>query len=158
MIGRFILVIVPLLSLMADQMTRIVLAIQMHGSVEARHLNDMEPNVFWKNIIPSMNKIGFGMMLVLFLFFYPQFLAENRDILSAFLRCHQQKMLHLVAIDEEHLYVIHGCSFQNAIQLLLRLFFSIVFKDDKWHPLFLAMTATITLLLLSSFSGLTNAE
>ena len=58
-------------------------------------------------------------------------------------------MLCLVAIDESHLYAIHGRLFHNAMRLLLPLFFVILFKDGEWYPLFLAMTATSTLLLVS---------
>ena len=71
---------------------------------------------------------------------------------------HSWTVMQLVAIDEAHLYAQHGRSFREAMKILTTLFFAVVFKVGIWHPLFLAMTATMTLSLLPSISQLTNVE
>ena len=92
----------------------------------------------------------------MFLLSSPQQIVENPVLLAVLLRCHAKQTLCLVAIDEVHLYAMHGRSFRVAMCILQRLFFEVVFKSGVWHPLFLGMTATMTDSLLTSFTTLTN--
>ena len=72
--------------------------------------------------------------------------------------CHTQKTLHLIAIDEAHLYAQHGSTFCNDLSLLGCIFFDVVFKIGSWHPLFLTMTATMTKPLLRALTILTHVD
>ena len=158
MVNGIILVIIPLLSLTADQMANVMNAVQVNGSVEAHNLDDMASSAITQTVIPRMDSIGYHTSSIVFIFSSPQKLVEHTGLLSAITRCHARKTLRLVAIDEAHLYAMHGRSFRVAMRILQRLLFSIVFKVGVWHPLFLAMTATMTTSLLSSFSTLTNVD
>ena len=80
----------------------------------------------------------------MFLLSSPQQIVENPALLAALLRCHAKRTLRLVAINEVHLYAMHGRSFCVAMRILQRLFFEVVFKAGVWHPLFLGMTAMMT--------------
>ena len=64
----------------------------------------------------------------------------------------------MVAIDEAHLYTMHGRTFRECIRVLRDVFFETIFADGEWHPLFLVMTATMTLDLVESLSILTCVE
>ena len=50
--GGIVLVIVPLLSLTADQMAKIRVALQIEGSVEAHHLDEIPTSLLMELIIP----------------------------------------------------------------------------------------------------------
>ena len=152
-----ILVIVPLFALTADQLANIEEALQTHGSVKAHHLDNTLPGDL-NTIIQQIHAIDYDSSSTLFLFTSPQYLTIHTAILNALLWCHLRSTLRLVAIDKALLYVQHGRLFREAMRLLTTLFFSIMFKVGIWHPLFLAMTATMTLSLLLSFAQLTNVE
>jgi len=53
---------------------------------------------------------------------------------------------------------MHGRSFRESIRLLTRLFFQIVFEVGVWHPLFLAMSATMNNSLVRSLGELMNVK
>ena len=158
MVNSIILVIVPLLTLTADQMANIISAIQEHGSVEAQHLDDLTPSQLRDDIVPRMDEIKYNSSSTMFIFTSPQQLVEHPFILDAILRCHARQTLRLVTIDEAHLYAMHGRSFRVAMRVLQRILFEVIFKEGVWHPLLLAMTATMTTPLLESFSTLTNVD
>ena len=71
---------------------------------------------------------------------------------------HENRTLRLVTIDEAHLYAQHGRSFRESLRVLTNVFFAVVFRVGHWHPLFLAMTATMTVDLLPAFSKLTTVD
>ena len=75
------------------------------------------------------------------------------------LACNKRGMLRLVAIDEAHLFAMHGRSFRESICVLAEVFFHPLFATDAvTRPLFLAMTAMMTARLLSDFSKLTHVD
>ena len=155
--GGVIIIIIPLLVLTTDQMVKIEEALQTHGSVEAYHLDNILP---WDihTIIQRMNTIDYNLSSTLFIFTSPQYFTTPQAIMNALLDWHARKALHLVAIEEAHIYAQYGRSFREAMRILSTLFFTIVFKVGLWHPSFLAMTVTMTLSLLPSFSKLTNVD
>ena len=54
-VGGITLVIIPLLSLTANQLERIKTAMQEHGAVVATHLDDAGKNDVKANVIPKMD-------------------------------------------------------------------------------------------------------
>ena len=158
MVGGIIVVIVPLLLLTADQMIKIKVALQDFGSVEAHNLDDLSLHDLRTAVIPRMKEINYDSSSTMFLFTSPQYLANNSIILDAILQCHALQTLRLIAIDEAHIYAMHGRTFREAMRILQKIMFERIYKVGGWHPLFLAMTATMTLSLLSSFAILTNVD
>ena len=108
MVQGIVLVIVPLLALTADAMAKIKEAIQHYGSVEAHHLDEILPTTLWDIIIPRMDEIQYNTSSTMFLFSSPQYLVKNGVLLDVILRCRARKTFRLVAINEAHLYAMHG--------------------------------------------------
>ena len=132
------------------------MALQGEGSVSAYHLDDIPSDLLLELIIPAMLTIGYDSTSTMFLFTSPQKLATTPHLLKALFQCHQRQTLRLV--DEAHLYAQHRQSFRELLRVLTRVFFAAVFQVGQLHPLFLAMTATMTLDLLPSFSDLTCVD
>ena len=97
-------------------------------------------------------------MSTMFLFTSPQYLANNSIILNVIIQCYALQTLRLIAIDEAHVFAMHGRTFREAMRIPQKIMFECIYKEGGWHPLFLAMTATMTLSLLSSFATLTNVD
>ena len=60
MVGRIVLVIVSLLLLTADQMAKVRVALESHGSIEAHHIDKIPLSLVIELIIPRMLEIGLG--------------------------------------------------------------------------------------------------
>jgi len=85
----------------------------------------------------------------------PQYIADNVEFRNALLYCHDRQVLCLIAIDEAHIYAMHGHSFRDSIRQLKRDFFYCIYGAGKsYTPLFLTMTATMLLSLLKSLANL----
>ena len=153
-----ILVIVPLLSLTADQMKKNWVALQIHGLVEAYNMDEIPLSLIIERIIPIMLEIGYSSNSTTFLFIFPQQLASTQVFLNASFKCHQNQTLRLVAINEVHIHAQHIRSFRESLCILTDIFFAVVFCVGQWYPLVLAMTATMTIELLPSYSELTNID
>ena len=150
------LVIVPLLSLTANQMARISRASSRRMSINAIHLDETSWEDVESKVIPKMESIQPDTSSSLFLLCSPQYIAANKKFCDAFLACNERGLLRLVAIDEAHLFSMHGRSFRESIRVLAEVFFRPLFGADRSsEPLFLAMTATMTARLLADFSPLT---
>ena len=69
-------------------------------------------------------------------------------------------MLRLIAIDEVHIYAIHGRSFRDSIRVLKQDFFAKLYRgcEGKYQPLFLAMTATMPICLIKTLFDLTHVN
>ena len=158
MTGGIALIIVPLLALTADQVEKIRRANSSFGSVEAHHIDDLTESFIRESLIPRMMEISPRSSSCMYLFCSPQDLVKKACLRIAVLECCRRKTLRLVVIDEAHLYAMHGSTFREPIRLLHKLFFSIVFGVGQWHPLFLAMSATMTAPLVASLSTLTNVD
>ena len=105
-----------------------------------------------------MHAIGTQSSSTMFLLCSPQHLADDGDIRTALIECHAHRTLCMVAIDETHLYTMHGHTFRECIRVLHDVFFETIFADGEWHPLFWMMTATMTLDLVESLSIFTCVE
>ena len=158
MVAGNVLVIIPLLALTANQIEKIKHAMQQYGRVDVTHLDETEEDIVSSSVIPRMLSLQSNTTTTNFLLCSPQYVADNSSFREALLECHRRHTLRLVAIDEIHLYTMHGRSFRDCIRHLNDCFFSIVFRQGVWHPLFLAMTATMTLSLIQSFSTLTSVD
>ena len=156
--GGIVFVLVPLLSLTANNISNIRRAVQDYGLVEVHHLDETQNDELVQDVIPKMETLGLDSSTTVFLFSYPQYLAENTLFREALLRAHQCKILRLVAIDEAHLHTMHGRTFRDSIRIIRDVFFGVIFAAGIWHPLFLAMTATMSLSLLEDFSKLTHVD
>ena len=156
-LGGIVVVIVPLLALTADQISKIDEANQDRGSMKAVHLDELSSETIDNVVVPRMHAIGYDSQSTLFLFTSPQKLATTPSILDALFICHARQTLRLVTIDEAHLYAQHGSTFREEMRTLTVLFFEVVFKKGAaFHPIFLAMTATMSKTLLVKLSQLTN--
>ena len=153
------IVIVPLLSLTANQMARISRASSKHMSITAIHLDETSWDDVEGKVIPKLESLPPDTSESLFLLCSPQYIATNKIFRDALLACNKRGLLRLVAIDEAHLFAMHGRSFRESIRVLAEVFFHPLFATDaSTRPLFLAMTATMTARLLSDFSKLTHVD
>ena len=87
-VGGITVVIVPLLALTADQMSKIEEALEECGSVAAVHLDELSRSAIRDEVIPRMKEIGYDSESTLFLFTSPQKLANSPDILNALFVSH----------------------------------------------------------------------
>ena len=155
-VGGITLVIIPLLSLTANQLERIKTAMQEHGAVVATHLDDAGKNDVKENVIPKMDAFPCDVSTTFMILCSPQYIAENVDFRNALLRARDRKVLRLVAIDEVHIYAMHGRSFRDSIRVLKRDFFAKLYRDRiGYSPLFLVMTATMPTSLIATLEDLT---
>ena len=126
-VGRIVLVIVPLLLLTVDQMAKIRVALQVDGSVEAHHIDEVPTDLLRELIIPRMHTIGYDSTSTMFLFASSQKLATTPPLLEALFMCYQQQTLHLRTIDEVHLFAQHGWLFRESLRVLTTIFFAVIF-------------------------------
>ena len=153
------LVVVPLLSLTANQMARVSRASSRRMSISAIHLDETSWEDVEGKVIPKMESLSADTSASLFLLCSPQYIATKKPFRDALLACNERGLLCLVAIDEAHLFAMHGRSFRESIRVLSEVFFRPLFASGAIsRPLFLAMTATMTAHLLSDFSKLTHVD
>jgi len=106
-----------------------------------------------------MLSIGLASSSTVFLFCSPQYLVENNTFWNTLIQCNHKRTLRLVALDEVHLYTMHSQTFREAIRALQHIFFAVIFSTNlEHHPRLLAMTATMTMSILASFSVLTHVN
>ena len=66
------LIIVPLLALTANQMTRIKQVVYKYCSLHTHHLDDLTPTVVKKEVTPRMDSFHYLSLLVMFCLSLPQ--------------------------------------------------------------------------------------
>ena len=93
LVAGVVVVIVPLLTLCADQIGKIEEASQKDASCEAQHINECSEADIRNIVIPRMHASGNESSSVVFIFISPQKLVSCGPIRAAILRCHQQKTL-----------------------------------------------------------------
>ena len=143
-VGGITLVIVPLLSLAANQLSRLELASQNHGSVKAVHLDETPYALVQSVLIPKMERMRGDGSDTLVLFCSPQYLVEHRVFQAALLDCHRRRTLCLVGLVEAHIYAMHEHSFCGSIPILSNVLLVFLFGSKASQlPLFLAMTTTM---------------
>ena len=107
-VGGVSLVLVPLLVMTANQLSRIKSASQRHGSVRAVHLDEVTDSLVRSSLLPKMAAMDKGGADTLLLYCSPQYLATRGWFRASILRCHARGMLRLVAVDEAHIHAMHG--------------------------------------------------
>ena len=91
MVGGIVLVIVPLLLLAADQMAKVRVALQCHGSIEAHHIDKIPLSLIIELIIPRMLEIGYNSNSIMFIFVSPPQLALTQVLLDVLSNANKRK-------------------------------------------------------------------
>mmetsp|Transcript_31075 Transcript_31075/g.69711 ORF Transcript_31075/g.69711 Transcript_31075/m.69711 type:complete len:694 (-) Transcript_31075:1581-3662(-) len=165
MMGGICLMIIPLLSLSADQLSKMRDIPQEEGMVDAINLDEFPNQVpgtkVFDGLIKRIQDMEEDTTSTIFLIASPQFMTResSKDLMSAILNAHKRRLLRTVVIDEVHLYVQHS-SFRTAIRMLKDTFFKIVFPeaDPSGHPNFVLASATMTPRMVRSAEALTNVK
>ena len=148
MMGGVIVIIVPLLSLSADQMEKMTSISQQTGPMGTVHCDEMpsEPGTL-DPLIERIQQLDEKTSSTIFLLTSPQFLAKKSSapLREALFEAHSKGNLRGVVVDELHLFVQHS-AFRPAIPMLKELFFEKIFPadDPESHPPALFMSATMT--------------
>ena len=157
-VGGITLVIVPLLSLTANQLERIRQAVQKYGMVSAFNVDDISKSEMETKLIPQIEQFKYNSSSTMLLLSSPQGITDNLKLRNALLRARDREVLRLVAIDEAHLYAM-GMTYRLSIRQLERYFFAPIFKRKRnFVPLLLAMTATMPVPLISVLKDLTHVD
>jgi superfamily II DNA helicase RecQ len=147
MIGGVCLIIMPLLALGADQVSKLGSASQAFGSVEYFHLDEYrtQPENMM-SVLHRVSSLPCNTRSTIFLFCSPQIIQNDARVKNCLLEAHSKLILKSVFLDEVHLYVEHGSSFRDDISNLKETFFSKLFPANNRlvHPSFCAMSATFT--------------
>ena len=117
-VGGITLVVIPLLALTANQLSRLRQAVQRYRSFRAVHLEEMSKDAISADLIPEMDGISYESSSTLLILCSPQILAENAEVRNALIRCARRRTLRLVAIDEAHIYAMHGRSFCDSMRVV----------------------------------------
>ena len=144
-LGGIVVHISPLLSLSGDQLDQMKEANQEYGSFECHNADNLSSQQINDTIIPRMDEIQGDTRSTFILITSPQKLVNNRYLLETLKRAHSRHVLRGVGIDELHLYTEHSF-FRPEIPQLKDKFWKHLFPSDDLsiHPIFWAMTATIT--------------
>ena len=153
------LVLVPLLSLTADLLEGLREGSLADALVESQHIDKLLPDVVRETLVPRLDSLQGDSSSNIFLLCSPQELATNGSLCATLLvRSHGRGVLCLVALDGAHLYAHNSTTFCGCICFLLdQLFRVVLFRTSGCqHPLVLAMSATMTLLLYDYLARLTT--
>ena len=143
------LVVIPLLSLSADQVAGWDSIESPIGTVDVQNLDAFPKNndEAFKNVIDAIDKMDGSSKRTLVLLASPQFIAApgNKAVLKSILEANKRRVLRSVVVDEAHLLAQQSV-FRIAIRMLKDLLFAPIFptgKEKDW-PILLVMSATIT--------------
>ena len=143
--GGIVVVVVPLLALMGDQMTK--MKREGGNGTEVYNLDQLHeeaPGIIEKDLIPRLNTMKEGTTSTVFLLTSPHYLTRNPAMVNAIIEAKQRNVLTATVFDEGHLFAAHSF-FRPCIPLLGDLLWKHIFpKDepDSW-PKLIAMTATM---------------
>ena len=93
LVGGIVFAIVPLLSLTANNISKIRRAVQEYGLVEVHHLDETPYSELVEHVIPMMETLDSESSTTVFPFSSPQYLVENTVFRAALLHAHRQKIL-----------------------------------------------------------------
>ena len=156
--GGVIVIIVPLLSLSADQMKKMIGASQEYGSVETHHMDENSNRRLEEELIPRIKGLKEGTNSTIFLFVSPQYLVGNPSFVDALIYAHKNKVLQGIGIDEAHLYVAHSW-FRMEIRALYDVLWLPIFSPNNSSnppPNYWITTATITPIFIAEMEKLTG--
>jgi superfamily II DNA helicase RecQ len=154
-----VLIIVPLLSLAADIVTKFETDRHEHGIIEAIHFDEDigSDKELRKQLISDMRGIKRHTNRTLFLFISPQRLQKHDDLRSALLALHQKKVFRYIMIDEFHLFCQHGVDFRREIRQVSNDFIRPLMLRST-PPYLLACTATCSLSNIDAFRRLSGVD
>jgi superfamily II DNA helicase RecQ len=159
LLGGVTLVIVPLLALGADQVTKILRACNAFGKISAYHLDEIKTSAARNQVVQELLDLEENTQTSIFLFSSPQaIVGERTPWKGTLLDLHRRRLLRLVVIDELHLYLQFGVSLRSEFKQLTNMLLNVLFpsSDLQSHPCLLVMTATITKRWLELFQKLTG--
>ena len=115
-----VLIIVPLLALSADQLAKFKEGSQAYGTAETHHMDEVvkESRAKVFELMRRIHRLERDTSSTIFVICSPQFLVNNSQFCSTLVRANAERTLHLVVIDEVHLYVQHGSTFSADIRQL----------------------------------------
>ena len=142
-----ILIIVPLLTLSADQLSKFKGANQSFGSVTAHHIDELfkESVVKYTQLLNSIRMLKRQTTSTIYLFVSPQFIINHVDFRMSMINAARERIMRVVGIDEFHLYVQQGMSFRSEIRRLKNAFWIPIFQQlpPNQRPKFFAASATV---------------
>ena len=129
MLRGIVLIIIPLLSILADQIRKFRDANQAFGSVSVYHLDELAQGSDSKTqeLFDMLSTLKRDTSSTIFLFSSPQFLIKHDNFRIALVSQARKGILRLVKLDEVHLHIQHGCSFREDINMLRDYFFVPIF-------------------------------
>lgn len=144
-LGGIVVVVVPLLALMGDQMTKMK---SVDGSVEAYNVDQLTEHAgdfVGHKLIPRMRLMEEGTASTIFLFVSPFHLSRNPCMIDAIVDANKRNVLCGIGIDEAHLLCLQS-SFRMCIRMLEDMLWKRIFTADNsdTQPKFFAMSATMT--------------
>jgi len=159
-LGGIVVVVVPLLALMGDQMTKMKpITMSADGSnIEVYNLdqlNEEADGIIEKELIPRLSMMKEGTSSTVFLLTSPHYLTRHPSMVNAIIEANKRNALAAVVIDEAHLYVSQSM-FRMCIPLLGDKLWKHIFPEndeDAW-PKFIAMTATMPTEYVDLLEGL----
>ncbi len=143
--GGIVVVVVPLLALMGDQMTKMK-RVQNNG-IEVYNLDQLDeesPGFIEKELIPRLGTMKEGTSSTVFLLTSPHHLTRNPFMVNAIIEAKKRNVIAAFVLDEAHLMVEHA-TFRLCIPLLGDLLWKHIFpkNDPESWPKIIAMTATM---------------
>jgi hypothetical protein len=127
-----VVIVIPLLTLSADVMSKFTCADQRFGAVMVQHLDklyDGNKKVF-RELLEQCRGLQRSTTTAVFIFLSPQFLINHPDARDVFIACSHCATLPVVAIDEAHIHVQHGTLFRSEIHALQSMFFAKIFGNQ----------------------------
>ena len=153
-------VIIPILSLMADIQHKFAHGDESYGAIEVLNMDEIGGTRSVRNrVLAKLRARLRTSSTTTFLLCSPQFLVDYPEFVNVLVRvCIAKRTLRSVVIDEAHLYALHGMSFRADMRVLQDTFFAPLFAGGKERNtiFFIAGTATMSAPLLLRLSSLTH--
>jgi superfamily II DNA helicase RecQ len=155
------LIIIPLLSLSADQLRKFNCGDEQFGSINVVHLDEIAQASLSKRseVLHRIAMMQKDTTSTLFLFVSPQFIMNHEDFRNSIISQAHNGIVRMIKIDEVHLHVQHGVSFRRDIRMMKDYFFNPIFRDHRGmgkKPIFFCCTATMSQEYLSLLTSLTT--
>jgi superfamily II DNA helicase RecQ len=120
-----VLIVIPLLTLSADVMSKFTCADQRFGTVMVQHLGELYDGnkKVYHELLERCHSLQRSTTTTVFIFLSPQFLINHPDARDVFIACSHRATLRVVAIDKAHIHVQHGTSFRGEIHAFAKYVF-----------------------------------
>ena len=157
--GGITLTIVPLLSLSADQtskLSQLSAKQQLSGRLHVFNLDIIRTKSLNATLRENLKRLSPDGKTRVSLFSSPQKLSQDPLWQQTVRTCFQKGILRCIAVDECHLYASHGREFRLEFSELKRLLFQVANHRTKLPIPVLFMTATPSPLMLHDLQKLTS--